>query len=346
MKSNKNIWNISMKIIAIGTVTLALIYGIKYWSVASSYQSTNDAQVESYINPVSARVGGYIKEVLFKEHQFVRKGDTLVILDDREYQAQKNIADATLEATVANLVVLNASIQSAKTGTLVNENQISSAEANLWKQRQDIERYIKLVKEEAVTQSDFELVKTQYEIADNNYKATSNTLKTSLTKIKELESKRALLNADINRAKANLSLAQINLSYTVISSPFTGFTGRKNILEGQQVQPGQPLVSIVNENSKWITANFKETQVKGMYVGQSVEIEIDAFPGRIFKGEIAAIAAATGSEFSLLPSDNSSGNFVKVIQRIPVKIEFKEIDISQVKTGMNVNVSVNVSTKG
>ena len=131
----------------------------------------------------------------------------------------------------------------------------------------------------------------------------------------------------------------------MITSPYTGYTGRKNILEGQQVQPGQPLVSIVNEKSKWVIANFKETQVAGMHMGQAVEVELDAFPDKVFKGEIAAIAAATGSEFSLLPSDNSTGNFVKIIKRVPVKIVFTEKDISQVKSGMNATVSVDMSTQ-
>ena len=345
MKTNKNYWNIIIKTTAILVVVVAVIYGIKYFIFASQYEDTNDAHVESYINPVSARAGGYIKEVLFEEHQFVKKGDTLVILDNREYLAKKEIAEAALEAAKANLVVLNAGIRSARTGTLVNKNQIATAEANLWKQKQDIVRYERLLQDEAVTRSDYERIKTQYDVAENSYKASNNSLKTSMEKISELESKRELLEADIHRSKANLSLAEINLSYTVITSPYTGYTGRKNILEGQQVQPGQPLVSIVNEKSKWVIANFKETQVAGMHMGQAVEVELDAFPDKVFKGEIAAIAAATGSEFSLLPSDNSTGNFVKIIKRVPVKIVFTEKDISQVKSGMNATVSVDMSTQ-
>ncbi|MEH6680279.1 MAG: HlyD family secretion protein [Sediminicola sp.] len=341
----KNNLNFVVKCLAILLVIVAVIVTIKYMVHSSFYEDTNDAKVESYINPVSARAGGYIQNVLFGEHQHVKKGDTLIILDNREYLAKSEIARATVMATKANLVVLNAGIHSARTATLVNENNIASAKANLWKQQLDMDRYKKLLYDEAVTQSDYENVKTQYEIAENNLKALENGLKTSYSKITELEARRDLLLADIKSSEANLRLAEINLSYTVITSPYNGYTGRKSILEGQQVQAGQALVSIVSENSKWIIANFKETQLEKMYVGQVAEIRVDAFPNRVLKGEISAIAAATGSEFSVVPTDNPTGNFVKIIKRLPVKINFLEGDIAQVKAGMNVKVSVKLDEK-
>ncbi|WP_418502041.1 HlyD family secretion protein [Flagellimonas sp.] len=340
MKANNKKWNIMVMALALFTVLVAVMQTIRYFVHASGHEDTNDAQVESYINPVSARVGGYIKKVYFEEHALVRRGDTLLVLEDIEFKAKKEVARAALMAAEANLEVLDKTILSAKTATLVDRNKISTAKANLWKQRQDLERYKKLLEDEAVTQSDYEHIKTNFEIAESNFEAASNGLRTSVTKISELESKRGLLKADIDRAKANLELAEINLSYTTITSPFTGYTGRKGILEGQQVQPGQSLVSVVNENNKWVIANFKETQLKGMYVGQRAAIEIDAFPDEVFEGEIMAIAAATGSEFSLLPSDNSAGNFVKVVKRVPVKIIFKGSDLEKIKSGMNVHVSV------
>jgi membrane fusion protein (multidrug efflux system) len=207
-------------------------------------------------------------------------------------------------------------------------------------QQQDINRYTNLVKEEAATGAELEQIKARYDVAESDYSAAQNSLKTNLARIAELKTHFALLQADIKRKEAALELARLNLSYTVIRAPYAGRLGRKNILEGQQIQPGQPLVSIINEGVKWITANYKETQVDGMYVGQPVEIRIDAIADRVFNGKITAIAGSTGARFSLLPPDNSTGNFVKIIQRVPVKIEFLGKDAESVLPGMNVIVAV------
>jgi len=340
-KSKKNnsggIFTITALVIAAAAISCFTLYLIE----VKKYEETNDAQVESYINPVSARASGYITKVLFEEHQNVKKGDTLVILDNRENSFKVHEAEAILEDSYAQIKVLDAGINVAQTSILVAENQIASAKARLWQQKQDNLRYQKLLKDEAVTGQEYEQIKTKYDVAQNDYNATINTLLNSQSKVKELKTRKALLDADIKRKQAILDLAKINLSYTVITSPYTGKTGRKQILEGQQVQMGQPLVSIVNENEKWVTANFKETQVSGFYVGQDVKIKVDAIDGKEYKGKIQAIAASTGSKFSLLPADNSTGNFVKIIQRIPVKIVFADHKaIEQIRSGMNVTVMV------
>lgn len=342
MKTTANkISNSALSVTAILIVIAAVVCFTLYLVNGTNYEETNDAQVESYINPVSARASGYITKVLFEEHQDVKKGDTLVVLDDREYIYKVHEAEAVLEDAYAQIKVLEAAINVAQTGVLVNKNQIASAKARLWQQKQDNLRYKTLLTEEAVTGQEYEQVKTRYDVAQNDYDATENTLLSTQSRIQELQTRKALIIADIKRKKAILDLAKINLTYTIITSPYSGKTGRKQILEGQQVQLGQPLVSIVNENQKWITANFKETQVSGFFVGQSVKITVDAISGKTFEGRINAIAASTGSKFSLLPADNSTGNFVKIIQRIPVKIEFADSKtIQEVKSGMNVTVAV------
>jgi membrane fusion protein (multidrug efflux system) len=332
--------NIVITIIAIIVVLSGVFYFIQYWGFSRHYEETNDAQVESYINPVSARAGGYIEQVKFEEHQLVKRGDTLVILDDREYKAQLKAAEAAIEDARAQLTVLSAGIRSSELGTDVNKDQIKGAEAKYVQQQQDIRRYKNLVKEEAATGSDLEQVQARYDVAASDYSAAQNSLKTNQARVAEMKTHFALLKADIKRKQAALELANLNLSYTVIRAPYSGRLGRKNILEGQQIQPGQPLVSIINENQKWITANYKETQVEGMYIGQPVEIRVDAINGKVFKGKIEAIAGSTGSRFSLLPADNSTGNFVKIIQRVPVKIVFDAKDTDQFIPGMNVTVAV------
>lgn len=327
-------------VLALVVIVVAGIYLVRYLIRNSNYEETNDAQVESFINPVSARAGGYISRVFFEEHQLVKTGDTLVTIDSREYEARLAEAEAAVQDNIAQLSVLESEIQSAGIASKVSKDQISGAKARFWKTEQDINRYNKLLKEEAVTGSDFEQVKASYDIAQSDFDASVSKLEASNSRIRELQARKGLLQADLKKKQALLSLARLNLSYTVILAPYDGRIGRKTILEGQQIQAGQALLQIIDEGQKWVTANFKETQVVGMYIGQPVEISIDAIPNKIYKGEIAAVSGSTGSKFSILPTDNSTGNFVKIVQRIPVKIAFKEKDLSLVKVGMNTSVSI------
>lgn len=341
-KSQKpiHIGNKIISALAIIIIIAGLVYFTNYFLRGTKYEETNDAQVESYINPVSARAGGYILKVNFEEHQDVKQGDTLVVLDDREYRARVDEAQAAVNDSYAQMEVLLAGIESAKTATLVNSDQINGAKARFWQQEQDIKRYRNLLKEEAVTGADFDAVKAKYDVAESDYHAAQNGLKTNVSKVTELASRKGLLMADLEKKKAGLKLARINLSYTVIRAPYSGRLGRRVIQEGQQIQAGQTLVSIVDEGKKWISANFKETQVSNMYPDQPVDIRIDAIDGAVYEGRIEAISASTGAKFSLMPPDNSTGNFVKIVQRIPVKIRFVKGDMSRIKAGMNVQVSV------
>ena len=332
--------NVVLSVIAVLVITAAIIFFGTLFMDSRKYLETNDAQVEAYINPISARAGGFITKVKFEEHKWVKQGDTLVIIDDREYREQLTEAEAALDDAKAQLNVLSASINFALTGTLVNQSQIDGAKARMIQQQSDIKRYKNLMKEEATTGSDLELVQSKYDVSVSDFNGARNSLKTSYAKVAELKSQKALLIADIKRKTALFDLAKINLGYTIIRAPYSGRMGRKNIQEGQQIQAGQPLVSIVDEREKWITANFKETQVYGMYVGQPVNIKVDAIDGKVYQGEIEAISASTGAKFSLLPPDNATGNFVKIVQRVPVKIKFTSKDIDPVKAGMNVLVSV------
>lgn len=348
MKKNNfkaNPGNFILKIAALIVLFLGAVYFFEYWNYSRDYETTNDAQVESYINPVSARAGGYIQKVYFNEHQLVKEGDTLVVLDNREYLAQLETAEAAMDDANAQLTVLGAAIHAAETGTSVSRDQIKGAHAKYVQQQQDIRRYENLVKEEAATGSELEQVKAHYDVAESEYSAAQNGLRTNIAKISELETHFALLQADVKRKKAALILAKLNLSYTVIRAPYSGRLGRKNILNGQQIQPGQPLVSIIDEGEKWITANYKETQVADMYIGQRAEIQVDAMDGKTFTGKIVAIAGSTGSRFSLLPADNSTGNFVKIVQRVPVKIAFASEQNDRVVPGMNVSVAVKKRVK-
>ena len=326
---------------AVGVViAVTIFFLLRYLIHSSNFEETNDAQVESYINPISSRVGGYIEKINFDEHQLVNAGDTLVIIDNREYTTKVLEAEAALEDAKAKLQVLKADISAAKTGISVNNDMISVAKAKYIEKQQDLKRYKNLLKEEAATLQEYEQMQAKYDVSSSEFSASKNNLKTTNSKITALEATNNLLEAAVKQKEAQLEFAKINLEYTVITAPYSGRLGRKTIQEGQQIQAGQSLVPIINEDKKWVTANFKETQIEDMKVGQDVEIKIDGFENKTYKGKIEAIAGSTGSKFSLLPADNSTGNFVKITQRIPVKILFLDTDISAIKAGMNVIVSV------
>jgi len=340
MNTSGKKFNIVFNSVVAVIVVVTVFFFIRYAVHASRYEETNDAQVEAYINPISARVGGYIKTINFEEHQPVKAGDTLVVIDNREYLAKVMEAEAALEDAKARLLVLDAQINTTKTGVYVNKDMISSAKATYTEKQQDLKRYKNLLKEEAATVQEYEQMQARYDVAQSNYNAAGNTLKTTNSKIEELQAGRALIAAEIKQKEALLGLAKINLQYTIITAPYSGRLGRKTIQQGQQIQAGQSLVPIIDESQKWVTANFKETQIESMHTGQEVEIKIDGFDTTTYHGTIEAIAGSTGSKFSLLPADNSTGNFVKITQRIPVKIKFSEKDLSAIKAGMNVEVSV------
>jgi len=332
--------NIILSAIAVIVIIGAVVYFTNYLLTGRKYFETNDAQVESYITPISARLGGSIKHVKFQEYEWVKEGDTLLTIDDREYRICITKAEAAVEAAKARLIILSADIASAEVGTLVNKEQIDGARAKIAQQQSDTKRYKNLTKRESTTGSDLEIVQPPYDASLIDYNAAENSLKNSYAKIAELRSRKAVLIADLKINAALLDLAHINLSYTVIRAPSAGRTGRKAIQVGQQIQAGQPLVSIVEEKEKWVIANFKETQICGMYIGQPVDIRVDAIDNKVYHGQIEAISASTGAKVSLLPPDNATGNFVKIVQRVPVKIHFTSIDIAPLKAGMNVLVSV------
>jgi membrane fusion protein (multidrug efflux system) len=321
-------------------IGVTVFYFIKYLIHSQKYEETNDAQVETYINPISARVSGFIEKVNFEEHQYVKAGDTLIVIDDREYKAKVMEAEAALEDAKARLIVLSAEINTTSSGTDINNDMIDAAKAKFIEKKQDLQRYTNLLEEEAATRQEYEQVKSKYDVAMSEFNASKNTLKTTHSKIEELKSNKALLKAELKQKEALLEFAKISLSYTMVTAPYSGRLGRKTVQQGQQIQAGQSIVPIIDENNKWVTANFKETQIEGMKVGQPVEIAIDGFSDKKYLGSIEAIAGSTGSKFSLLPADNSTGNFIKITQRIPVKIKFEGSGLAYIKAGMNVIVSV------
>ena len=337
------------KVLFANLLVFVLISGAFYWLVTQYFHIgdkdyTESAQVEEYINPINTRIPGYIKEIRFNEHQKVKKGDTLVVIDDREIKTQVAQAEAAYKTSLASRNVTSSAVNTVSNNIAVMNSNIDGAKARLWNAEQNLNRYKNLLASEAVTRQQYDAVKTEYDATKAAYQTLVNQKNSATLSTSETKTRISVNDADIQRAKAALDMAKLNLSYTVIVAPYDGVMGRRAINEGQLVQAGQQLGTIVLSNQKWITANFLESQMPKISIGKKMVMTVDALNGQQFEGEVTAISAATGSRYSNVPTDNSTGNFVKVQQRIPVRIEFtnknKAADIEKLRAGMNVNVQI------
>jgi membrane fusion protein (multidrug efflux system) len=339
-KSKKQIL---INILLIAVAASFLSWGVSTYFDLNSDLYTNDAHIEEYINPVNTRIPGYIKEVRFNEHQKVKKGDTLVLIDDREYKIQVEQAEAAYMAAKASKMVTASSVNTVQSGLSTTDANIEAAKARVWNAEQNYRRYENLLREGAATQQQFDQVKTDYETLLAQTKALQEQRATTRLSTVETSTRISVNEAEIKRTHALLDFAKLNLSYTVITAPYDGVTGRRTIQEGQLAQAGQTLLSYVRNDSTWVVANYKETQVTKLGIGQKVKLKVDGFGSKEFDGVVSAIAQATGSKFSAVPTDNSTGNFIKVQQRVPVKIEFSTNQkngelVKLLRAGMNVEV--------
>lgn len=331
--------NIVLNLVCVLLAGSGLWWTATYFWRYINYEVTNDAFVDQYVAPLNMRVSGYIKEVCFKEHQYVRQGDTLLILDNREYQIKLKESEAALSDAQGSQEVLHSGIETSHSNIAVQDANIAEAKAKLWQLEQDYHRFERLLKEESVPEQQFEQVKAAYEAAQARYQALVAQKKTALSQYAETSKKSIGAEATILRKEAEVDLANLNLSYTVLLAPYDGYIGRRTLEPGQYVQTGQTVSYLVRNKDKWVTANYKETQIANIHLGQQVCIKVDALPGKVFHGEVTAISEATGSKYSLVPTDNSAGNFVKVQQRIPVRIDLKDVsseEMAQLRAGMMV----------
>ena len=322
-----------------------LAYGL--WKLVGVFrdctatETCNDAQVEQYIAPVNLRASGYIAKVCFKEHQQVHKGDTLLILDDREYRIRLMEAEAALKDAKASGNVINASEQTTQTSASVYSASIDEIEVRLAKLAKDIERYRNLVANKAATPIQLEQLEVEYEATQKKLEATKKQQEAAYKGVNEVSTRRGSVAAAIQRAEAAVEMAKLNLSYCVVVAPCDGKLGRRTIEEGQMVNSGTTITYIIPNNQKWVIANYKETQVENLHVGQKVRMTVDALDNKVFEGTVTAISGATGSKYSLVPTDNSAGNFVKIQQRVPVRIDFSNLsaeDNNRLAAGMMVVV--------
>ena len=377
-------------LIVIGVLVL-VVGGVFLWRYLSSYESTDDAQVDVHLYPVSARISGYVIKVNVDDNQYVQKGTVLVEIDPKDYevaveQAQANLANAEATAQSLNISVPITSVstssqlkfaasdvENANAGIIAAERQLTAAhaqleqaEANDVKAQDDLRRYKALVDKKEVSEQVYDQAlaaakasTASVAAAQANESALQQSVKQAQSRLAESQANqqsaetgpqqvsssqaraRAAI-ADVQQKRAALEQAQLNLTYTKIVAPVSGEVN-KTVVVGLNVQSGQQLLTVVPLDEVWITANFKETQLKRMRSGQKAEIHVDS-SGRTFKGHVDSIAGATGPLFSLLPPENATGNYVKIVQRIPVKIVLEpgENRDHQLRPGMNVVPDVNL----
>ena len=331
-------------------ITSAIGLAILLWALVkivgifidyTTNESSNDAQIEQYISPVNLRASGYIKKIYFTEHQMVKKGDTLLVLDDREYLIRVMEAEAALKDAKAGANVMDATMQTTENSASVYDASIAEIEVRLAKLSKDIARYRNLVERKAATPIQLEQLETEYAATRKKLEATRRQQKAAVSGVNEVQTRKANAAAAIERAEAALAMARLNLSYTVVLAPCDGQLGRRALEEGQMVNAGQTITYIMPDTRKWVIANYKETQMENIKVGQKVRLTVDALSDMEFEGRVTAISGATGSKYSLVPTDNSAGNFVKIQQRIPVRIDFTNIskeDNARLAAGMMVVV--------
>lgn len=332
-------------------------FGYRFYKFSQTHSDTEDAQIEANLNPIISKISGYVDEVRVKDNQYVKKGDTLIILQNKDQKlmveqaisalgtAQSDIASAKASSAAAE-----SNINTSKAAVITANSQIEAAKVNVWKTTKDLSRYENLVKDHTITQQQYDNVLAAKESADRQLQVLIAQRNQISKQVGVVNSQTAASSEQIGVAASVAKQRQVEvenakqmLSYTVILAPEDGFVSNVPVQKGQFIQAGAQLFSLVLDNSKWITANFKETEIAKMAVGQKVEINIDAFPNQKFEGVVNSFSPATGSIFSILPPDNASGNFVKVVQRLPVKITFTNLDektSEKLRAGMSAKVTV------
>jgi membrane fusion protein (multidrug efflux system) len=355
-KKRSKVFLIILIVMVIGGVW----FGISKYTHGQHHEETDDAQIEADIIPVIPRVSGYVKEVYVNDNQMVSKGDTLLIIDDRDYKIALMQSEAALEtaksnvaASRANTAAARSGIATSKEGVATIDAQIEAAKVNLTRATQDFNRYQNLIQDHSITQQEFEKAQAAKELAEKQLDILEQQKKQASTQTGVVSSQSnataktiSVAESMVKQREVEVEEAKLKLSYTIITAPENGRVSRVNVQEGQLLQAGQSTFNIVHSTNLWVVANFKETQFRKMVVGQKVTIHADAFPNHDFDAVLSSFSPATGAKFSLLPPDNASGNFVKVVQRLPVKIEFtnpSDTLLHRLRPGMNVDVDVHLN---
>ena len=343
MEEQKKQKQANIRKVVIGTLlVVALYFGGKKVVFSITHETTDNAQIETSIVPVLTRIAGYVKTISIKDYDSVGQNQLVAEIDDAELQMQLEEQKADLQQTLADVSNAQAQLENGILALKNNKGLIDLKTIKQKKSNNDLSRDQNLFKEQAITRKQLE--ETEFQLSSSNQE-----LSNAQTELATANNRIAVLRQNVNRANALIDMkktkikeTELKLSYTKIITPSAGKIGKKNINIGQFVQAGTPLFSIVNDSSYWIVANFKESQLESLEEGKKVNIRLDAFPDLTIEGTILSLSDATGAKFSLLPPDNSSGNFIKVTQRIPVKIAINNQAAfkNKLRAGMSVFITV------
>jgi len=318
--------------------------GVRHLQFTLSHEETDDAQIENDISPLLPRISGYITQIIVKDNQLVEAGQTLVEIDSREPSLKVEAATEAVSAANANLASANAAVDNSKANAAVSKANVATASINEEKTAADYVRDQNLAASHAITDRQVSDSKAAADIAKASYEAACRQSDSAFTQINLALSQVRQAKALVRQRESDLHYAELELSYTKIEAPISGVVSHKVIELGQYVQTGQNLMSIASITNAWVIANFKETQVARIHIGQLAEFNVDGYSGVTFHGKVDSMAQATGARFALLPPDNASGNFVKVTQRVPVKIVLTDpVDPDHpLRAGMSVDAAVSI----
>ena len=338
-KHIKRIYNTIVVVLLVGFLCIVLARFLHL----GKQEYTDDAQIMRHIVPVNTRIQGFIKKICFEEYQQVHEGDTLVIIEDTEYKLRLAQAEADLSNALSGSSVTSAGIETAQSNIHVAAAGVKEAKVNMENDEREYTRYQALLARDAVTQQQYDNIRTAYEAAKARYEQIVHQQKSSSLARNEQTRRMGQSEAAIKLAQAEVDLAHLNLSYTIITATSDGVMGRKEIHEGQLVQQGQTLANLIDRREVWVIANYRERQMRHIQEGSLVSVKADAIPGKTFEGKVQSISNATGAAYSLVAQDNATGNFVKVEQRVPVRIlitNANEKEMKLLRAGLNVECEV------
>ena len=317
-KGGKPKWTFRLLIVLVivGTAVYFFPDVIYYFS----HESTDDAYVTGTVLPVSSEVKGKVTRVFVTDNQQVKEGDPLFEIQTDDYAARVEESQKALATLTAEGRQIEALLEEQKQSLAKAQADLESSRAQETYAFKEKTRYSELLRAKDIPQNQYDQIAAKWEVAQAATKAAEATVSKARASIRSLEAQLTTQKFKVEQARASLALVEIDLRRTQLKAPMTGQVAKKNVDPGKYVQAGQPVLSLVDVKNTWIVANFKETQVRKMKVGQPVEVKVDAYPGAIFKCRIDSFQPGTGSVFTLLPAENATGNFVKVVQRVPVKI--------------------------
>jgi membrane fusion protein (multidrug efflux system) len=331
-------------VVMILLIGIPLVTGIGYWLVdRQHYETTDDAYLHSNIVLISPRVQGYVTHIAINDNQAVKQNDVLVTIDDRDYQAKVIQAEANVSAEIAHIERLRAMKTSQRAHVETAGANIAAVQARREQIQKDLQRFQNLIDRGSAARQSLDKVQSESKQAAAELRGSQASASAEHNQLTTLDIEITETEAQLENAKAQLSLAKIDLEHTQVKAPVDGIIGNRGGQLGQWVRPGVALASLVQNSTIWVEANFKETQLEHMRLGQPVTIKMDAYPDLELTGKVDSFSPASGSEFSILPEENATGNFTKIVRRVPVKIVFDSAeDVHLLRPGLSAEAKVKV----